>query len=84
MELAGATPLSWKVTERTISRTELYAAEEVFLCGTAAELTPVTRIDHRPIQDGRVGEWSRALAARFREVAAGQDSGFHSWRTPVW
>lgn len=86
MELARSEPLSWKVTERTISRTELYAADEVFLCGTAAELTPVTRIDHRPVNDGRIGEWSRALGARFSEVAAGKDkdAAYGSWRTPVW
>jgi len=76
--------LSWPVIERTISRTELYVAEEVFLCGTAAELTPVTRIDHRWIGTGRVGERTRALGACFRAAARGDDERWSSWTTPVW
>ncbi len=84
IELARSEPLSWKVTERTISRTELYTADEVFLCGTAAELTPVTRIDHRVIGDGRIGEQTSVLGARFREVAGGRADGPSSWLTPVW
>ncbi|MDG2307022.1 MAG: branched-chain amino acid transaminase [Candidatus Binatia bacterium] len=84
MELARSEPLSWPVTERKISRTELYTADEVFLCGTAAELTPVTRIDHRPIGNGAIGEWSRALGARFHDVASGNDDAWSSWLTPAW
>lgn len=84
IELARSEPLSWRVTERTISRTELYSAEEVFFCGTAAEMTPVTKIDHRTIGDGRVGEWTRSLSARFGEVVGGRDEAWSSWLTPVW
>ncbi len=84
IELARSEPLSWPVTERRISRTELYAADEVFLCGTAAELTPVTQIDHRPIGGGRIGERTMALGARFGDVAGGKDDSRSSWLTPVW
>lgn len=84
IELARSKPLAWKVTERRISRTELYTADEVFLCGTAAELTPVTKIDHRQINDGRIGEWTRALGARFSEVAGGKDATWSPWLTPTW
>jgi branched-chain amino acid aminotransferase len=84
IELAQSEPLGWTFVERVISRTELYAADEVFLCGTAAEVTPVTQIDHRPIGGGRVGEWTKALAARFRSVARGDDARFSGWLTPVW
>ncbi len=84
IELARNEPLGWKVVERTISRTELYAADEVFLCGTAAELTPVTRIDRRDINGAKIGEWTTALGARFHDVAVGKDDDWTSWRTPVW
>jgi branched-chain amino acid aminotransferase len=84
IELARAKPLSWPVVERTIARTELYLADEVFLCGTAAELTPVTRIDHRPIGSGEVGRMTRALRERFREVTHGADPRYDSWLTPVY
>lgn len=84
LELARARPLSWPVSERVISRTELYVADEVFLCGTAAELTPVTEIDHRRIGDGAVGEFTRALRERFREVTHGDDPRYESWLRPVY
>ncbi len=84
IELARSEPLSWTVSERRISRTELYVADEVFLCGTAAELTPVTRIDHRGVGSGRVGERTTALGERFRAVARGHDDAWHHWLSPVW
>lgn len=84
LELARAEPLSWPVSERTIARTELYVADEVFLCGTAAEITPVTRIDHRPIGSGEVGRMTRVLRERFGEVTHGADPRYESWLTPVY
>ena len=84
IELATRPPLSLPMVERSISRTELYVADEVFLCGTAAELTPVTRIDHRQIGDGKAGAWTKSLAERLRLVARGNDELFAEWLTPVW
>jgi branched-chain amino acid aminotransferase len=84
LELAAAPPLSLPVVERTISRTELYVADEVFLSGTAAEVTPVASIDRRAIGDGKPGPVTRALAERFRVVARGGDPKYASWLTPVW
>ena len=84
LELAVAKPLGWKVSERTISRTELYVADEVFLCGTAAEITPVTKIDHREIGAGEVGRATKALRDRFREVTRGDDPRYASWLRPVY
>lgn len=84
LELARAEPLSLPVSERTVSRSELYAADEVFVCGTAAETTPVTRIDHRPVGSGRVGPVTRALGERFRSVARGGDPRYAAWLTPVY
>ncbi|MEW6267924.1 MAG: branched-chain amino acid transaminase [Thermodesulfobacteriota bacterium] len=84
LELAGAPPLGLPVVERTISRTELYVADEVFLSGTAAEVTPVVSIDRRPIGGGKVGPVTRAVGERFRAVARGGDPKYASWLTPVW
>jgi branched-chain amino acid aminotransferase len=84
LELAGAKPLGWRISERTISRTELYVADEVFLCGTAAEITPVTKIDHRTIGTGEVGRVTKALRERFREVTRGGDPRYESWLRPVY
>lgn len=84
LELAAAAPLNLPVVERTISRTELYVADEVFLSGTAAEVTPVASIDRRKIGSGKVGPVTTAIAERFRSVARGGDATFASWLTPVW
>lgn len=84
LELAAAPPLGMKVVERKISRTELYVADEVFLSGTAAEITPVASIDRRPIGNGKIGPVTTAVAERFRAVARGGDATYASWLTPVW
>jgi len=84
LELAAAAPLNLPVVERTISRTELYVADEVFLSGTAAEVTSVSSIDHRAIGTGQAGPMTLAIAERFRSVARGGDPAYASWLTPVW
>jgi branched-chain amino acid aminotransferase len=84
LELAAAPPLNLRVVERTISRTELYVADEVFLSGTAAEVTPIASIDHRQIGSGKTGPITLAIADRFRSVARGGDPAYASWLTPVW
>jgi branched-chain amino acid aminotransferase len=60
------------VEESTFARDELYLADEVFLCGTAAELTPVREIDDRRIGAGECGPVTRRLQEAFFEVAKGR------------
>ena len=83
LTLAGEAGLITEVRE--IDRTELYLAEEVFLCGSAAELTPLIRIDRYTIGDGLPGPITRLLSARYFECADGTSGGDHlDWITPVW
>ena len=70
--------------EREIDRTELYLAEEVFLCGSSAELTPLTRIDRFSIGNGRPGPITRSLSRRYFDSADATASDHHTWLTPVW
>ena len=71
--------------ERDIDRTELYLADEVFLCGSAAEVTPLTRIDRFTIGDGSVGKFTRLLSDKYFCCADGTECYDHiSWITPVW
>jgi branched-chain amino acid aminotransferase len=84
IDLAQAEPLELPFAERRISRTELYVADEVFLCGTGAEVTPVSRIDHRTIGDGAVGRVTRAIGDRVRAVTRGDDERWAHWLSPVW
>ena len=72
------------VEERSIDRTELYAAHEVFLCGTGAQLSPVVEIDRRMVADGRPGPITRKLHDLYFEVVRGRVDAYRSWLTPVY
>ncbi|MBM4364165.1 MAG: branched-chain amino acid transaminase [Deltaproteobacteria bacterium] len=76
--------LGLEVTERPIARTELYVSDEMFLCGTGAEVTPVASVDRRPLGDGGVGPITRRVKQHFEDVVRGRVAARSSWLTPVW
>jgi len=69
------------VREVPLTRDELYIADEVFLCGTAAEVTPIREIDRRQIGNGSRGPITKTLQAAFFDVVAGRESKYESWLT---
>jgi len=71
------------VEERAITRDELYTADEVFLTGTAAEVTPVREIDHRAVGEARRGPITKALQSAFFEIATGRNRKYERWLTPL-
>lgn len=75
--------LGLEVVERAVDRTELYLADEVFTCGTAAEVTPIVNIDKYAIGSGEIGPVTRALEGAFDDVLRGRDARYGHWRTPV-
>ncbi len=81
LKLAG--DLGFPVIEEDISRDQLYIADEVFVCGTAAEVTPVTQIDHRPIQDGKRGPVTQAIQEEFFLTVEGKGSRSADWLETV-
>jgi branched-chain amino acid aminotransferase len=78
-----ANDLGIEAVERPIDRTELYIADEVFFCGTAAEITPVTSVDRYVIGDGDLGPVTAELERRFHDIVRGKDKRYASWITPV-
>lgn len=70
--------------ERQISRTELYASDEIFLCGTGAEVTPVASVDRRAVGNGRPGPLTTRIKKHFEDVVHGRVEHRRSWLTPVW
>jgi len=81
--------LGWdllKVTTeaRSVDRAELYIADEAFLCGTAAQIAPVTRIDGRAIGDGQPGEITIQLRSLYDRLVRGGIPAYHRWLTPVY
>jgi branched-chain amino acid aminotransferase len=71
--------------ERQVDRTELYIADEIFLCGTGAQIAPVVRVDHRPIGNGKVGPISSALQQLYFDIVRGRVPEYREqWCTPVF
>jgi branched-chain amino acid aminotransferase len=70
--------------ERQVDRTELYSADEVFLCGTAAEVTPVLEVDRRPVGDGQIGTMTSKLARLFGDIVRGRNAKYIDWCRPVY
>ena len=80
MQLARS-ELDLEVQERTIDRSEIYIADECFLTGTAAHLTPVAEVDNRKIADGKVGPISAKLQEMYFEIVAGRNPKYLHWCT---
>ena len=76
--------LGLETIERPVERSELYLADECFLTGTAAHLTPVAEIDHRPIGDGEIGDITKRLQKLYFEVIRGDNPKYLDWCTPVY
>ncbi len=70
--------------ERSIGRTELYVADECFLTGTAAHVTPVTEIDNRRIGNGEVGELTKKIQNLYFEIVRGEKTKYLDWCTPAY
>lgn len=76
--------LGLKVDERAINRTELYMADEAFFCGTGAQVSPITSIDHREVGDGNVGPISKKLQQLYFDVAKGKVDKYKHWCSAVY
>ncbi len=72
------------VEERDITREELLVADEVFLTGTAAEITPVLEVDGKPVNNGKPGPITTRLKDMYREIVMGLNERYKHWLTPVY
>jgi branched-chain amino acid aminotransferase len=76
--------LGLTVEERQVGRTEVYVADEVFLCGTGAQVSPVIEVDRRPVGDGRPGPITTRIQQLYFEVVRGNHGKYRHWCTPVY
>ncbi|MFQ5995786.1 MAG: branched-chain amino acid transaminase [Acidiferrobacterales bacterium] len=76
--------LGLNAVERDIGRTELYAAEEAFYCGTGHEILPIITIDRHPVGDGNIGALTQAVQERYVALVRGEAADHPEWRTPVY
>jgi len=69
---------------RPIDRSELYVADEVFLCGTGAQVSPVASIDHRPVGDGEIGPITAGIMTAYFDAVKGRSQAYRDWVVPVY
>jgi branched-chain amino acid aminotransferase len=73
------------VEERSIDRTEMYICDELFLCGTGAQIAPVIDVDNRPVGGtGVIGPKTRKIMDVYNRAVHGEDPRFSDWLTPVY
>ena len=75
--------LGLEVRERSIDRTEVFIAEEMFMTGTAAQIVAVTKVDHRPIGTGSMGPVTTKLRSLFEDVLRGKNDKYEHWIVAV-
>jgi branched-chain amino acid aminotransferase len=79
----GRDELGLKVEERAVDRTELYISDEVFMCGTAAEITPIFSVDKYTVGDGGIGPITHKLEGLLDDCFRGKTGIRPEWRTKV-
>ncbi len=83
MQLASET-VGIPAVERDIDRSELYCAEEAFICGSGWEVTPIISIDRLPLTGGSVGPITRAIQKGYFDLVRGVEKSHTEWRTPTY
>jgi branched-chain amino acid aminotransferase len=76
--------LGKKVVERSIDRTELYTCDELFMCGTGAQVSPVVEVDRRPVGEGGIGELTGELQGIYFGAVRGDNPKYSDWCLAVY
>ena len=71
------------VQERSINRSELYVADEIFVCGTGVQISPVIEVDHRKVGSGTIGPISSLIRERYFDAVRGRLPEYSHWLTPI-
>jgi branched-chain amino acid aminotransferase len=78
-----ARDLGYEVVEANVMRSDLYLADEIFMTGTAAELTPIREVDDHAVGTGKPGEITRAVQDVFEDALHGRAERYQHWLDPV-
>lgn len=81
LTLAGDLGIPTEV--RSVDRSELYVCDEVFLCGTGVQMSPVTEVDNRKVGDGQIGPIARRISETYFAAVRGNLPQYKSWLTPI-
>ena len=78
-----ARDLGYELIEQNLTRADLYLADEIYMTGTAAELTPIREVDDHPIGTGEPGPITKAVQTTFEDALHGRDERYRAWLDPV-
>ena len=76
--------LGLKTKIKNITKEELKSANEVFLSGTAAEITPIIQIDKKKISSGKIGNLTKTIMEKYHDIVMNQSKKYSKWVTPVY
>ncbi len=76
--------LGLKVVEREVDRTELYIADEVWMCGTGQEIVPIISVDRLPVGTGEIGPVASRLRTLYFDIVSGEVEQYAHWLRPVY
>ena len=76
-----AKDLKMQIYEKNIDYDDLLNADEAFFTGTAVEITPITIVDNKPVNNGKRGNITKELQDKFQQIISGEDSSYESWLT---
>ena len=79
-----AKDLGIEVIEREVDRSELYIMDEIFVCGTGAQITHVSSIDRRPVGNGKIGDITSKIQKLYFDVVKGNNEKYKNWCTKVY
>lgn len=80
----AADELGIETVERSIDRTELFTADEAFLCGTGAQVVPIGEVDRRTVGTGEIGPITAQIQHLYEQTVRGHEPKYRSWLTPVY
>ena len=78
-----AADLGIPIEIRSVDRSEIYVADEMFLCGTGVQVSPVIELDHRPLGGGQIGPITRRIKDAYFAAVRGQERRYSHWLTPI-
>jgi branched-chain amino acid aminotransferase len=79
-----ATDVGVEVEIRSIDRTELYISDEMFMCGTGVQISPVTSVDRRDVGTGEIGPITKRISKIYFDAVRGKDARYKDWLTPIY
>ena len=74
----------WDVVERSIDRTEVYLADEMFFAGTGVQIAAITKVDHRDVGTGKMGPQTAQVKKFFMDVVHGRNPKYRDWCYPIY